>query len=605
MKRFWPTYLILATLVGLLTLFLGLQYNWLRQASEAELERMQRRVETDTKAFADDFNREIQAAYFNFQPDPEKLQKGDLSEFTDRYDFWKSRTAYPDLIDAIIYVRAGEPQQFDVAAKTFGPVAPDERAHKILEKLGQQKDLPQFDREELALVIPVYDNQKSKDLVVVRGTARTQTVADVGPMPVEMPKLATVIVLLDGKVVKGKMLPEIAAKYFPDGNFSTSVLAQGSTFYTDGTQPQTPDATAELFDIRPSNLIVFTAGSPLELPRMESGTVIDQRIESRTIRDPASLPAKTGGTERLTVQVRGQGVAERRTAVVSGIAADAESAMKLNVGHRDGSIVAFVDGERTKSMLIGLAVYLLLVGSIVAIVLSAMRSRAFAQRQVDFVSSVSHEFRTPLAVIYSAGENLADGITKDESQVHRYGNLIKSEGKKLSSMVEQILEFAGARSGKRKFNFAAADAAEITRNAVAECLSLAEEKSFVIDTDIPENLPINRVDVEALSGAIQNLIANSIKYSNGSRWALIRAENGGNTIKISVEDRGIGISAADAKKIFDPFYRSAEVVDAQIHGNGLGLSLVKEIAEAHGGTVRVTSEKGKGSKFTIEVPADL
>ena len=90
--------------------------------------------------------------------------------------------------------------------------------------------------------------------------------------------------------------------------------------------------------------------------------------------------------------------------------------------------------------------------------------------------------------------------------------------------------------------------------------------------------------------------------AKGSRWLRVTAENGNGTIKISIEDRGIGIADREKKKIFEPFYRAKDVVDAQIHGNGLGLSLVKEIAEAHGGTVTVVSAPGKGSKFTIELP---
>jgi two-component system phosphate regulon sensor histidine kinase PhoR len=93
-----------------------------------------------------------------------------------------------------------------------------------------------------------------------------------------------------------------------------------------------------------------------------------------------------------------------------------------------------------------------------------------------------------------------------------------------------------------------------------------------------------------------------VKYANGSKWIRILALNGGNAIRISVEDRGIGIRRDDMRRIFDPFYRAKEVVDAQISGNGLGLNLVKKIAEAHGGRVMVESKPGTGSKFTIELP---
>jgi len=119
---------------------------------------------------------------------------------------------------------------------------------------------------------------------------------------------------------------------------------------------------------------------------------------------------------------------------------------------------------------------------------------------------------------------------------------------------------------------------------------------------LQSDLPKISADRAALSSAIQNLIANSVKYSNGSWWIKISAANGVGRIRIVVEDKGIGISPGDLRQIFEPFYRSKHVVDAQISGNGLGLNLVKKIVEAHGGKVSVESTAGTGSKFTIELP---
>ena len=360
------------------------------------------------------------------------------------------------------------------------------------------------------------------------------------------------------------------------------------------------DATAPLFNLSPDNLLFFAREAlPRTIDEHKRGVVIDQRVESHTFSRTETINGKTG-TFQLELKDAGDKLKPRT--MMAGVTESGGEPWVLQVQHSAGSIDAFVRNERNKSFLIGLGIYLLLVGGIVAILLSALRSRAFARRQIDFVSSVSHEFRTPLAVIYSAGENLADGVTKDDGQVSRYGELIKGEGKKLSAMVEQILEYAGANSGRQQYKMSETDVADVVRDALNESRPLIETGGFTIETEIQSDLPMISADKIALSSALQNLIANSVKYSNGSKWIKVSAVNGSGRVKIAVEDKGRGISGEELRKIFEPFYRAKEVVDAQISGNGLGLNLVKKIAEAHGGTISVESNPGTGSKFTIDLP---
>ena len=146
------------------------------------------------------------------------------------------------------------------------------------------------------------------------------------------------------------------------------------------------------------------------------------------------------------------------------------------------------------------------------------------------------------------------------------------------------------------------DAGDIVREAIEGSMPLVNERNGSIVADIGK-LPVVRGDAEALTGAVRNLITNGLKYGGSDPQLTVAAFNGGDTVKISVEDQGIGISDREVKRIFEPFFRSREVIDAQIHGNGLGLSLVKEIVDAHGGTISVDSRPGRGTKVTLEIPA--
>ena len=597
MKRSWMFNAIAAAVIVVLTAFLGLQYYWLTQASEASLERLQKRIEEDAQRFADDFNREMQAAYFNFQAEPDRLLSGDASELSERYDFWLRNTEFKGLvrqIDVVPTDRESQISRFDTGSRSLVPASDDRSLATVAERVrADQPPPPVLDGEHI-LIVPLHPPENLDTRIVIRQKR--------GPdaKPMRMPKPpAYVVVSFDQATIKEKILPTLAARRFPSGDVKVSINdREGRGVYQTGQLSGEPDAAAPLFDLTPDNLIFFSQREMA--PKGEgSATIVNQRVEKTRIRGNIEEEAKHAG-ETFTFELTENG-GRRRSAVVSGEAAD-RGPWTLKVQHADGSVGQFVANERNRSLAIGIGIYLLLAGSIIAIVVSSNRSRTFAQRQVDFVSSVSHEFRTPLAVIYSAAENLADGVAKDETQISRYGDLIKAEGKKLSGMVEQILEFAGARSGRRNYHFAEADLAEIMRSTIEEMRPAIESSGFELDVETADCLPVERADREAVSAAIKNLVQNSIKYSNGTRWIKVSASNGQGSVKIAVEDKGIGVPRSEQKKIFEPFYRAPEVVDAQIHGNGLGLSLVKDVAEAHGGSVRVESEPGKGSKFTLEFP---
>ena len=590
--------LIVAALLVLLCVLAFLQYRWLGQISDGERERLQRNLQADTQRFAEDFNREMQNAYFNFQLGADTWHKKDWIEFNERYKFWSERTAYPDLIKDFYLVELESQRllHYNNENKAFQAVQWTEKLNKLNPKFTPEESFQPVAEEVPALLMPIHEMEKRFERIMVR----TPMTEDIKDSPVEtLKKYGVLIIELDEIVIKNQVLPDLVEKYFSENesaNYKLAVTSKENQPIFQTANLTATDANARLFELSPDNFIFFANREMLSAVQGERRKTI---VLSKTEIQKSDSNLAQNSNSRVEMQVTTN--EKPRVRIFDKNHSDESAAWILNVQHSAGSLEQFITNTRRKNLALSFGILSLLGVSIVLIFLSAQRAKLFAQRQVDFVSSVSHEFRTPLAVIYSAGENLSDGVIREENKISNYGNLIKHEGKKLSVMVEQILEFAGAGSGKRKYDFRQVEIEKVITEAIAECQPAIEEKGFLIEKEIAENLPAVVADEKALTQAVQNLIHNALKYDDGGKWLKISAGNGDGKVRITVEDKGIGIEKKEIGKIFEPFFRAKSVVDAQIHGNGLGLSLVKQIVEAHKGEVKVESEAGKGSKFTIEL----
>jgi signal transduction histidine kinase len=597
MKRSWISIISAAVLISLLGVLGVLQYRWLVQASEADAEKMQKRLNSDTEHFADDFDQELQNIYFNFQVDPADWEQENWSEFDKRYEFWRARTAYPELVKNVFFIPADASASslvFDPGSKMFEQVTLPPEVESLRAKFANDADLRPVYEDVPALLVVIHRGPKPFRKIVIRTRPDTA-----GPELEAAPKLGFLLILLDRQTLTERILPDLAAKYFPDNEFRVVVKdAQQDPVFATGSGIDGSDSTASLFTLSPDKLVFFATRDllPAGAPNEKREVVVNRTMQTHTM-----TVARDAAQQRVHVEMDGND--PPRTASIERNGPSDLGHWTMQVQHRAGSIENFVAGQRRRDLGIGFGLLLLLGTGISLVYISAMKARRYAQRQVDFVSSVSHEFRTPLAVIYSAGENLEDGIATDGSQISKYGRLIKNEGKKLSVMVEQILEFAGAGSGSVRYNFENTNAGELIDNAVSEASAFLKANEINVETRLAGSLPDLKGDAAALSRSIQNLIVNAVKYGGSEKWLRISAENGNSTVKISVEDRGIGISKSDLRHIFEPFFRARSVVDSQIHGNGLGLSVVRQTAVAHGGRAYAVSEPGKGSKFTIELPA--
>jgi signal transduction histidine kinase len=274
--------------------------------------------------------------------------------------------------------------------------------------------------------------------------------------------------------------------------------------------------------------------------------------------------------------------------------------------HRRGSLDAAVARLRQRNLAVGFGVLGVLAVTLTLVIVTSHRARILAQMQMDFVAGVSHELRTPLTAILLAARNIEDGVVGANGLV-RYGAAIKSHAAQLSELVEEILLFTETHSGRHIYKIESFDVALGIQNTLDSLAPIVDASGFRLEETIAPDLPLVQGDPAAFSQSLQNLVVNSIKYGGDARWVGVKAfigENGSGKSRevcVSVEDRGLGIAERELEKIFEPFYRSPQVVNAQIMGNGLGLPLTRTMIEAIGGKLTVASELGKGSAFTIHL----
>ncbi len=222
--------------------------------------------------------------------------------------------------------------------------------------------------------------------------------------------------------------------------------------------------------------------------------------------------------------------------------------------------------------------------------------------QSHFVSSVTHELKTPLTSIKMFAEMLRTSNEISEEKRGEYLDIIEGEIDRLNRLINTVLDFAQIERGVKKYHPAPLELNALVREVLDTFQYQFKMLGFTVETSLsPQRLPVH-ADRDALIEALSNLIANAMKYSGASRWIKISTKVQGKMAEVTVWDRGIGISADELQTIFEPFYRSADADVQRAGGAGLGLALVKHVMEAHGGTVSVESEPGKGSRFTLHLP---
>jgi len=293
----------------------------------------------------------------------------------------------------------------------------------------------------------------------------------------------------------------------------------------------------------------------------------------------------------------------------------------LEIRHVDGAFETYLSRIRWFNFGSSLAVLVLLAAGTFFLYILYQRSQRMVRLQGDFVATVSHELRSPLSVLRSAAENMAEGLVRDPDQAVRYGQRMLSEADRLLDMTRNVLSYAGIERN----NFDAdrpstlINVAQLVENrfeAWQEAFENAQSRLVLIDETKLLELPHSvRGDRTALAAAIDNLLSNALRHGHPAKGPVelhvaygeaglsgFEPRRGKPYITIEIRDHGPGINRKDRKHLFEPFYRPA---DSAPGGIGLGLSLVRRIAEAHGGSVSIREKNDYGACFSMVIPAAL
>lgn len=261
--------------------------------------------------------------------------------------------------------------------------------------------------------------------------------------------------------------------------------------------------------------------------------------------------------------------------------------------------------SRRRMLLGGLAMMaVLLIAGIYFIGRSVTRELELVQLKSDFVSAVSHEFRSPLTSMRQFTNMLAAGRIPNEERRKSYYDLLSAETVRLQRLVEGLLDFGRMEAGSMEYSFAPVDAADFVRHVVTDFQLEVREDGYQIEFVAGGPGTVIRADREALARALWNLLDNAVKYSPDCRTVRVELAREAHEVFIRVQDRGVGMSLGEQREIFRKFVRGGAAESTRAKGTGIGLAMVDHIVRAHGGKICVESEPGRGSTFTLILPAE-
>ena len=370
-----------------------------------------------------------------------------------------------------------------------------------------------------------------------------------------------------------------------------------------------PDILRQTFGEAASSEYEFAVASVADPDELVFGEPVRADFQKRFGSTPNRLTVWQSSTAELSPRPSGM-IVERRERII-GVGAETPAPpdpraeiWELQVSRKGGPLAEAFEQRRRRELALAFGIEGLLLAAVAFLLVGVRRLQLLAEQKMQFVAGVSHELRTPASAIAMLARNQADGLVTEPDKVRQYGELIHQQSRRLNETVEQTLQFAGIHSGFRRPQKNRIALRPILEEVVEARRDEMQRSGVELELAIDDDLPEAAIDAGLVRTAVDNLLSNALKHAESGRWIRLSVSRAPNAdeVRISVEDRGPGIDPNDKEEIFQPFWRGRAAMDGQVPGSGIGLSLVRTAAEAHGGAVTVESQPGRGSVFTLHLP---
>ncbi|MDZ7807782.1 MAG: ATP-binding protein [Gracilimonas sp.] len=276
----------------------------------------------------------------------------------------------------------------------------------------------------------------------------------------------------------------------------------------------------------------------------------------------------------------------------------------LNLAFLESPVSNAYNATLVKNLFVLGFAMLFLTGSLIFMFVTAQRERQLAQTQANFLANVTHELKTPLAVMQAAGENISDGRVTEPKRLKQYGDHIYNESIRLKGMIEKLLDVARVDAGQSLIKAAPYRMQELIMSYLEENRQYIQKKGFEVKFTSSDEKAFALVDKDNIETILSNLTENAIKYSKDDKYIEYQISSNDKYVFLSITDHGVGIPKKEQKNIFKKFYRveNSDTTSSKIKGHGLGLSIVKNMVELNDGTINVKSNPGQGTTFVVRFP---